>query len=193
MRRTLFHLLVALQVLFLLGQAVRVEVAIARASVVTLKVVPVDPRSLFMGNYMDLNLDITRLDMSKIRHDKAVESLSYGDTVYVELAPERPYARAMSVAATPPSGLYLKGRMQYFSRAEMPRPGGGTEAGPPTEMVVDYGLERYFIPESRQHEVEEMTSWRRGKQPEILVEVAVTSRGKSFLRRVIVDGKPLPY
>jgi uncharacterized membrane-anchored protein len=193
MRRTLFHLLVALQVLFLLGQAARVEMAISRATVVTLKVVPIDPRSLFMGNYMALNLDIMRLDMSKVRHDKAVESLNYGDTVYVELAAGCPYARALSVSTTRPSGLYLKGRMEYLLHAEVLGPEGGTEQGPPREMVVDYGLDRYFIPESRQGEVEDLAVPRHGKTPEIAVEVAVTSTGKSFLRRVLVDGKPLPY
>jgi len=193
MRRALFHLLVALQVLFLLGQAARVEMAISRATVVTLKVVPIDPRSLFMGNYMALNLDIMRLDMSKVRHDKAVESLHYGDTVYVELAAGRPYARAVSVATTHPSGLYVKGRMEYLLHAEVARPEGGTEQGPPTEMIVDYGLDRYFIPESRQDQVQDLTLPHRGRTPEIGVEVAITRQGKGFLRCVLVDGKPLPY
>jgi len=197
-----FYAIIGLQLLFLLGQAGKTEVEISRAPIVTLRVVPVDPRSLFMGNYMALSYDISTIDLSSVPHDPAVESFSYGDKVYVSLTSSKPTARVKSVNASPPSGReappYLVGSITYRSRnLRQTEPGPGRqrrESAPKPELSIEYGIERYFIPETKQDAVNRLAATQWGRTgPVITAEIAVTPGGKGMVRRVLVNGKPLEY
>ncbi len=177
-----FYPVVALQVLFLVGEATSYQMQISRAPVVTLKVRPVDPRSLFMGNFMALDYEICDIDLSAVKHDAQVARGDWGNTVYVTLIPGRPGARVESIAATPPpagdSRPYLRGEPVY-------RDG--------SHLRVYYGLDRYYIPETAQEQVNRLW-WSPGKQPpQVTAEIAILGKGKAVIRRVLVDGKPLPY
>jgi uncharacterized membrane-anchored protein len=174
-----FYLVVGLQILFLLAEAASNEIALRRGQVVTLKVVPVDPRSLFMGNYMDLRYDISTIDLSSVRHEEPADLFRQRTTVYVGLIPQKPWARVRSVTIALPSPeetmLYLRGRIvsAYGSKID-----------------IAYGLERYFIPETAQERVNRL-QWRwRGRAPQITAEVSVARDGRGLIRRVLADGKP---
>jgi uncharacterized membrane-anchored protein len=58
---------------------------------------------------------------------------------------------------------------------------------------VDYGIERYFIPETKEDEVDRLRWGPGGRQRQIAVEVAVKGDGSGLIRRVLVDGKPLRF
>ncbi len=197
-----FYAIVCLQLVFLLGQAGKTEVEIRRAPTVTLKVAPVDPRSLFMGNYMALSYDISTIDLLSTPHDPAVGSLGYGDRVYVTLTTSTPTARVKSVSASPPSrgdaSPYLVGVVSHLSnihpRAEMGPDGQLHKSTARPTLSVDYGIEQYFIPETKQEEVNRLAATQRGRNgPTITAEIAVTPGGKGLVRRVLVNGKPLEY
>lgn len=177
-----FYLVVGLQILFLLAEAANNEIALRRGQVVTLKVVPVDPRSLFMGNYMDLRYDISTIDLSSVRHEGPADLFRYRTTVYVGLIPRKPWALARNVTVTPPSPeetmLYLRGRIADSY--------GST-------ITIEYGLERYFIPETAQERVKRLQWGWRGRPPQITAEVSVAKDGRGFIRRVLVDGKTLGF
>jgi uncharacterized membrane-anchored protein len=180
--RRCFYPIVALQILFLLGEAGTMEMALRRGRLVTLKTAPVDPRSLFMGNYMALAYDISSIDLSTIAHDAPADGFDYGDPVYVTLVPGKRWAVATMVTPTPPSPrgerLYLRGRVAWCHDSH---------------MQIDYGLERYFIPETAQAKVNRLQSaWGR-HPPLITVEVVVPASGRGLIRRVLVDGKPLRF
>jgi len=189
-----FYLIVALQILFLLAEAAVNQIALSRGPVITLKCVPVDPRSLFLGNYMDLSYDISSIDLSKIEHDAPAEAFRHNRTVYVGLLPQKPWAVARKLTISPPPPdkeiVYLRGRVTYRSFGHEP----GERV--PLEIGVYYDLERYFIPEKKQKEVEQLQfgQLRRGGRPhEITVEVAIGWKGQGLIRRVLVDGKPLKF
>jgi uncharacterized membrane-anchored protein len=198
-----FYAIVGLQILFLIGQAASDEWAIRRGQVVTLKVVPVDPRSLFMGNYMDLRYDISTIDLSTVAHDAPPGAFQEGDIVYVGLTPQKPWARAYAVRKTPPpreeTTPYLRGRIWQIwtpSTGVTPLP-GRPPVGPRSRkgpmIDIGYGLERYFIPEARQEDVGRLQWGRRGRAPQITAEISVTKNGQGFIRRVLADGKPLEF
>ncbi|MDH4179557.1 MAG: GDYXXLXY domain-containing protein [Armatimonadota bacterium] len=199
MRRTLFALIVSLQLLFLVAEAGSFERTVRRGPTIVLKVVPVDPRSLFMGQYMWLNYEACDLELSTLLYDPAVLDLQWGDPLYVSFTPEKPWARARAVsgALPPPSAdVHLRARVIHVDPV-----GSVLKYETPEKPIyrttpfirVDYGLDRYFIPETKQEEVLRLTRWRPSDQPEILAEIAVDKKGKGFLRRIIVNGKPVEF
>lgn len=180
-----FYLIVGLQLLFLVGEAAKYRVALAHGQTVLLRVVPVDPRSLFLGNYMALSYDISSLNLSAIAHDPKAARASVGDTVYVVLRPAKPWAQAVEVTSAKPPRRdgrpFLKGRVA---------------AGFGGRLMVAYGLERYYIPEAAQERVNELARRRlRTRQgwAQLTVEVAVQDDGRGLIRRVLVDGEPLGF
>ena len=181
--KRLFYLVVVLQLLFLVAQAANNEIALRAADIVYLRMVPVDPRSLFMGNYMDLNYDISSIDLSHVRVLGSRSNYNcYNATIFAGLRPSKPFAKLVAVSnrmPSNPSGLvWLRGTVSE-TRDHNPR--------------IEYGLERYYIPEGKEDEVARLPWGREGRQRQITVEVAVRGDGTGFIRKVLVDGKPLPF
>ncbi len=180
--RGLFIAIVAAQLVFLAGQAGYYQHAMASGDIVTLRVVPVDPRSLFLGNYMALSYDISDMSRFRLPPDSVkLGSLKNGDTVFVELKPQEGGARPSRVlkeipAARRPGHVYLRATKTWDQR-------------------LDFGLERYYIPETRSEDVTRLwaDSQRSGSRNAITVEASVDAKGHGYIRRVLVDGKPLEF
>ena len=178
-----FWLIVALQLLFLVGEVATKEMAIRTAQTVILKTAPIDPRSLFSGQYMWLNYDISNVDISRTSLPASFRKrMDTGMVVYAKLAVAKPYAKLIDVTTRRPDKpepgiVYLKGRLWDLS---------------PGQLGIDYGLDRYYIPESKSGEVAKLERWG-AKQPIITVEVGVTDSGQGMIKRVLVDGKPLGF
>ncbi len=61
-----FALIVGLQVLFLAGQMANYQMRLSSGETLRLRVVPYDPRSLMIEQYMNLRYDISRVDAGKV-------------------------------------------------------------------------------------------------------------------------------
>ena len=185
MRRA-FYAIGALQILFILAIVAAGQWTLHRGQVMQLQVQPVDPRSLFLGNYLDLQYDIGSIHLAALE-SRPAERPQPGDTVYVRLQPGRPYARVAAVATTAPARgkgeIWLRGVVEYWPGAWRDDAGQTKEPLP-----VHYDLERYYIPEARQAELAELKPTDR-----LAVEVAITSQGWAVIRRVFVNGKALAY
>lgn len=180
-----FIAIVAAQLLFLVGEAGYYQWTIATGTPIALRVVPIDPRSLFLGNYMAMNYDISRIDLDKLPEPPETKPFQSGETLYAVLEPRKPTAVLIGVtrelpAASVPNRVFLKGVALYAD--------GRT-------LNVEYGLERYYIPERRQDEVNAIWS-AHALDPEhtpVTAEVSVSRNGQGFLRSVSVKGKTLAY
>jgi uncharacterized membrane-anchored protein len=176
-----FYAIVVLQLLFLLGEAATNEMALRGGRVVTLRAHPVDPRSLFMGNYLALSYDdISTINLATIRRAEPAGAFRYGRTVYVGIEPRKPWAiaRVLTTSRPPRQATmpYLRGRVTGIYEST---------------IDVQYGLERYFIPETVQRKVNRL-QWAWGRhRPRITVEVSLGRVGQGLIRRVLVDGAPL--
>jgi len=180
-----FCAIVALQLLFLVGEVATKEMAIRRAETVLLRTAPIDPRSLFAGNYIWLSYDISTIDLNKLgMPQEQRRTLKQGSTVYVRLIASKPWAKLDGITTQKPEDeegfVYLKGRITSINDVF------------DSAARVDYGLDRYYIPETKSEEVAKLQRWG-GKQPVITVEVAVTGSGQGMIRQVLVDGKPLGF
>lgn len=147
----------------------RLEV-VASGTEVTLDFRPVDPRDLLRGDYVIVSLKIEALDPAV---PGLGENPSYGDTVYVVLE-QRSGAGAAPVAvltAPPDDGrLALKGTVRHAN-------------GPEGAVMIDYGIDAFFVPEGEGLEIEKLPADR------VQLVVALAADGRAVPLRLLVDGK----
>jgi len=219
--KKLFYAIIILQILFLVVEATTSEMELRRGRMVLLKVVPVDPRSLFMGNYLDLDYEISRIDLSQIKLPISEKQLIYDgaiDVIYVGLRPGAINSRPLSLSMhflgnKDPNIVHLKGRGWIEPETRLPTRAEPIEALDAARiepekprfpkqkpiliqkrmLIMDYGMDRYYIPESKQDEAANIFQVRNGRHPAVAAEVIVTQKGKGLIRRILVDGKPLGF
>ena len=122
--RIAFWIVVAAQLVFLIGFIVVKEADLRIGTEVVLQTVPVDPRSLLQGDYAILDYEIASLPAY-------LQQLDVGDTVYVGLrsGPEIWTASGYTVARSGVVGdIFIKGRVDRRGHA-------------------DFGIGTYFVPE----------------------------------------------
>lgn len=156
-------MVVALQVVVLLGWAGYHEWVRTTAPTVRLKTLPVDPRDILRGDYMILNYEISAAKAPSI--DPRVNS-----RVFVVLKPQGAYHVVDTVLTEPPPAD--DSRMWVHA----------TASGKPGELTLDYGIERFFVPEGR----------GTPRFETLEVEASVSSAHHLYIRRVLLDGKRFP-
>jgi uncharacterized membrane-anchored protein len=134
------------------------------------RVVPVDPRDLFRGDYVVLSYDFSRVPPAGIEgladSDWQREQQWLGLTVYVTLVPEADgrHWRAESFSISQPTrGKYLRGRITGPGRLE-------------------FGIEAYYLQEGQGSKYEEAVRDRR-----LAAEIAVTAEGHAALRGLRIE------
>jgi uncharacterized membrane-anchored protein len=140
---------------------------------IVLEVVPVDPRSLFQGDYVVLNYDVSRVDVQA-----SAGQVRRGDTIYVTLQKSDDGKwKAVQAGAAPPAStghdqVVLKGRVQF------------TTSTVPAQSTVNYGIENYFVPEGTGRELEKLVGDKK-----IAALIAVDGDGNAGIKGLIVDGQ----
>jgi len=143
---------------------------------IVLEVVPVDPRSLFRGDYVTLSYDISRIPAPA-----GEDRLRRGDVVYVTLQKsEGDKWQAARSSTSPPANLspdqiVLKGRVRYASRATQHAP---------RQASVRYGIESFFVPEGTGRELERLV-----RDKKLAALIAVDEEGNAGIKGLIVEGK----
>ncbi|MCO1334409.1 GDYXXLXY domain-containing protein [Microbulbifer sp. OS29] len=157
---------IAAQFFILLGMYVKAQIPLWTGQPILVKTVPVDPRSLFRGNYAQLSYPFSLLDKSLFNNRHA---LRQGEVVYVGLQKKDSglYDFASVSLEKPHSGVFLKGRIASLGVW------GATD-----KYRVDYGIEAYFAPKEKALALEEQL--RIGA----VAELMVTKNGQVSLRVV---------
>jgi len=143
---------------------------------IVLEVVPVDPRSLFRGDYVTLGYDISRIaapsgEPGPHRGEDIYVTLQKGEGdkwTVVGSGPQPP-------ARTTADQVVLKGRIQHAIAAS---------GGSPAQTLVRYGIESFFVPEGTGRELEGLV-----RQKKLSALIAVDSDGNAGIKGLIVDGK----
>ncbi len=155
---------------------------------VELQVEPVDPRSLFRGDYVILTYGISRLDTAKLEGD---DDFGRNDTVFVELVKASNQWEAVALFKTLPStgnassSIIIRGRIESaYKRAPQRRTTEEAETPEGIELSVDYGVESYFVPEGEGRELEDARDDRK-----MSVVLAVRQDGRAAIKKLIVDGE----
>ena len=139
---------------------------------VLLRVVPVDPRDMFRGDYVALSYDFSRIPPKGIAglrqaDDPTVHAEWQGKTVYVSLVPEedgKHWRRAVQHRTPPASG-------QVSSAARSP-----------AASSIECGIESYYVRRERARN----TKTRSGSH-KLSAEVAIASDGRAALRGLQIE------
>jgi uncharacterized membrane-anchored protein len=99
---------------------------------IALKTEPVDPRSLFRGNYVSLSYSINRIPK--------IDNVKKNDIIYVLLKKDgRIYRHSSSQLTKPKKGIFLRGRVTSTEYAV---------------LTVKFGIEAFFMPKEKALETE---------------------------------------
>lgn len=154
---------------------------------IVLPVVPVDPRSLFRGDYVILSYDAQRVPLSLITDDlDAARPTSF----YVTLAKDGDTWKpaALSARPVPATGdqITLKARTAYGYWPVRVRRPVATVPSPLPEpvMQVRYGIESYFVQEGKGRGLEQTA-----REKKLAAVVAVGADGVAAIKGLMVDGQ----
>lgn len=148
---------------------------IAHGRELVLSVAPVDPRSLFRGDYVILNLDVATVTSAALP-----DSLRRNDVVYVRLQKKaggnwgKPMLELAHPGRLPDDQAVLRGRVKYIWR--------NTKTGTAT-VRLRYGLESYFVPEGTGKALETHVQKRQ-----IRAIVAVGEDGEAAIKGLEIAG-----
>jgi uncharacterized membrane-anchored protein len=162
---------VAFQILILAGIGLPRALAVWNGQTVLLRVVPVDPRDLFRGDYVILGYEIGQVPPGGIAGLPGPLTWENHETwegrpVYVGLEPDpdgRHYHAASASVDPPPAGLFLRGTLE-------------------SARNIRFGIESFYVQEGRGKEYESAILERR-----LCAEVAIDANGLGVVRRLVVE------
>jgi len=152
---------------------------------VTLAVVPVDPRDLFRGDYVQLDYDITTLRPAVVGGDA---DFSTNDTIWVVLdtnlaGPARPAGVFRHRPPALPDRVAIRGRVMSVYDGSPPIDDPEGCPSPCRTLRVSYGIEQYFVPEGEGRNIENLRDDSR-----VSVVVAVDGNGRAAIKKLLIDG-----
>lgn len=146
---------------------------------VILQTAPVDPYDFFRGYYQTLSYDISSLDTLKglpgwKQIAKAEEYLPLGTLIYVTLEQPKDSTKSQHPSAWKPVKV----------SAEYPQNLSNNQIvlqGKSTGWSIEYGLERYYMPENQREQINStITEAQMKDQQSFVVEVKVNAQGKAI-------------
>jgi uncharacterized membrane-anchored protein len=144
---------------------------LSTGTAVVLETRPVDPRSLFRGDYVRLGYVINRLDADLPGMSKVIKA---HETMYVTLRQDGTFWKAVSVHAVrpdpAPGDVVIKGETPYG-------------ANNVKAVEIRYGIEEYFVPEG-----EGLAIQRPPQAGKVSILVAVDRFGNAGIKAVLIDG-----
>lgn len=176
--KQLFILAVVVQLAVLGFMIGKREYLLTHGQTVKLQCEPVDPRSLFSGDYVILRYTISDFNTKKFTklniHD---ETITTGDTIYLSLVVDKDgiSRRAREVSKNlenldPDKGPIIRGKI--------------TSAG--YRWRIKYGLESYFVPQGQGKPLEKIMD-------DITVEAALSKQGEAAMRKLLIGGFPVTF
>lgn len=151
---------------------------IATGREIVLPVIPVDPRSLFRGDYVILNYEISRAPVPDGTPTRD------GEVLYVTLEPRtadgKPGWTAVATSRSYPSGV---GGDRIVLQGWQAGPAWRSTGGIP-ELRVRYGIESYFVPEGTGRDLE-----KKVESGAIAVIAAIDGTGRAAIKGLVLDGQ----
>ena len=175
--KILIFLAILFQILLLFSILVYKEMNIRRGVKIIVRTVPVDPRSLFRGDYINLNYEFSRIHLNKVKSEGS--HFSKGQKVFVKLSKVDGDWKAVQISAKPIKNI---GEDEVMIR-------GSVNRWPSKNYInVVYGIESYFVPEGKGRYVEKKIFDKRVK-----VELSINKKGVASVLKIFIDGKEVKF
>ncbi|MBB3560774.1 GDYXXLXY domain-containing protein [Sinorhizobium sp. B11] len=162
----------------ILGYIIQSRASIlASGTEVLLKTAPVDPRDFLRGDYVVLNYDISSVPVSTVTGGIPAEAGEQTLWVRLRRQPDGFWGIVESSFAKLPaaSDTVVLRSLPFYSYG----PGSGET------IRVEYGIERYYVPEGEGKPLEEARN-----EGVVSIAASVSSSGAAQIRSLVVDGKP---
>ncbi len=135
---------------------------------ILLRVVPVDPRDFFRGDYVILSYDFSRVPRHKIEGipHSGFGVKRQGQPVYVSLIldDDGNHWKREKVSFNPPaSGKYIQGKYTGWNR-------------------INFGIESYYVQEGEGRKYEEAI-----RNNQLTAKVSLTKNGKALLQDLVIE------
>jgi len=149
---------------------------------VILPIIPVDPRSLFRGDYVQLRYPVSEVSTDLVQGPEPTRNAGF----YVTLQPDAEQGWKPERVTIAHPGKVEGDRIVLAARANYgwPALAEGETRATPRKVWVNYGIERYYVPEGKGLELEKMVG-----QKKLAAAVAVDSGGRAAIKGLAVDGK----
>ena len=183
MNRKLFILAVILQSALLLTMITKQELLLKTGEKIALKCKAVDPRSLFSGDYVELNYEISEIDLKTLRSQGGENAVKEwpdfyrGDDIFVVLkknvSDDFFSVSGISNSYSEPEkdAVILCGKVAYNLASGILR--------------VKYGIENYFVPQNEGKHIEENMN-------DLHAEVSVKGK-KCALSKLFLSGVEIKF
>ena len=164
---------IAFQLVVLAGMVVNAALPLWTGTEIRVRTVPVDPRSMFRGNYARLTYEFGTLPENALRE---VEGLRPGEVVYVNLEPgeDDEYVFAGASLERPADGVFLRGRLVTIS----------------APYRVRFGIEAFFAPKESALALEK--DLRNGGTAILMVNGSGRTALKDVVANPMPDSAPAP-
>jgi len=177
-RKILFITVVLLQAIVLLSMIAKQEILLKTGTKIMLRCVPVDPRSLFSGDYVQLNYEISEIRaLNNAALQKKIDSFNENDTIYVALEKKKG-SGFHSIADFSRDHGELKKRFGVILK--------GTVDDNYYSLRIRYGLETYFVPQNEGKEIETSMA-------DVSAEVSIADDGRSALSKLFIAGREVKF
>ena len=146
---------------------------------IVLPIVPVDPRDLFRGEYVELGYDVGRVPARLLEGPPPANNAAF--YVTLEKGPEGAWRPVKLTRDKPPEvatdRIVLKGRSRFGSLAR------DTDA-PNAVNPVRYGIEQYFVPQGEGSRLEALA-----RDKKVAALIAVDGAGNAAIKGLLIDGR----
>ena len=151
---------------------------------IALRVHPVDPRDLLRGDYVRLGYDISSIPVSLIENLSVDLATTRAGPIYVRIKKaEDGYWHAVSASLyEPASAAEDDGTVDLRGQVA-----AGWSLGPDASLSVDYGIERFYLPEGEGRAIEQDMRTRA-----FGIRLAVASDGTAQIK-ALMDGETTLY
>src|SRR3989344_1081982 len=105
----MFYLIVALQVVFLIGMIGFKQSTVWFGEKVLLKPIPYDPTDILRGDFINIRYEISTIKLDSIKSD--TKDFKRGDTIFVRLEKGKDYSNAAEASTKKTAEPYIKGRV----------------------------------------------------------------------------------
>lgn len=140
---------------------------------IVLRTQPVDPRDLLRGDYVILGYDITRIALASV--ENAPDTVSRNQPIHVFVKPGSDGLATLSRASLDENATPNTDEIMLAGKAHLI---GGTT------LLVDYGIERYYVPEGEGLAIEDAQREQR-----VDAVIAVSESGTAQIKALRIDGE----
>ncbi len=175
-RKILYFCIVLAQLLFLAAMIFQRQNALNKGKTIVLKCRPVDPRSLFSGDYVKIDYVISRINLNSVK--KIDEpAITKNNNLFVGLI-QNDNTR-WEVAAIAAHHVNLEKEYPVFIKGRVIGKRG-------KHLLMQYGIETFFVPQFKGRAIE-------NQMANIETEVAISSTGTCALKRVFLNGEEVTF